>query len=138
MRLGNDKKLLNRFLTSKFFLGMLVVVVLFVSFGYLRAYYQDYKIKEEISALEAEMDRLKTKKLESVDILNYVSSRDYVEEKARTELNMKKPGERVLVIERDENQYKDNKDEEENNVLVISNPQKWFNYFLHKPIDNNN
>ena len=67
-----------------------------------------------------------------MEILNYVMSPDFVEEKARTELNMKKDGENVIVF-KNENSYS----KRENRIHIntgqkISNPLKWWYYFTNK------
>lgn len=65
---------------------------------YARAYYQDYMVRQEIQELQGDIEKLNTKKLESLKILEYVTSDQFVEETARTDLNMKKVGESVLVV----------------------------------------
>ncbi len=65
---------------------------------YARAYYQDYMVRQEIKELQGDIEKLNTKKLESLKILEYVTSDQFVEETARTDLNMKKVGESVLVV----------------------------------------
>ena len=67
----------------------------------MRACYQDYQVAQEIRALQEQVNQLQKKKIESTALLSYVMSADFVEERGRTELNLKKPGERVLVIPQD-------------------------------------
>ncbi len=108
---------------------MLVIFGLLFSFG--RSFYQDYQMRAEIRQLQDEARNLSAKKLESLEILKYVQSRQFAEEKARTELNLVKPGERVAII-KSTGQLKrsgqiDEKMVEWNNV---SNPIKWWRYFF--------
>lgn len=91
---------IRQFFGSRLFLVVALVAVTGVAVGFARAYYQDYEVHQEIKALESQVDQLQKKKLESMTILKYVMSSDFVEDKARTELNLKKPGERVLVVPR--------------------------------------
>jgi cell division protein FtsB len=123
----------KRFFSSRLFLVVSLAVVFLIAFGYARAYYQDYKIKQEIRALEEEVKSLQTKKLESMEILQYVTSQDFVEEKARTELNMKKPGEKVVIINRPEDEGSGVRTVD-SDVKPLSNPVKWLYYFLNKQI----
>ena len=90
---------IRRFFSSRLFLICILFAVGVVALGYARAYYQDYKIAQEIRSLEKEVSQLENKKLESLDILTYVMSDTFVEESARTQLNVKKPGEHVVVVE---------------------------------------
>ena len=67
--------------------------------------------------------------------MKYVTSLSFVEEKARTELNMKKPGEQVLIItnlENSENRGAANQKE----VTPLSNPLKWWYYFTRQSLNN--
>jgi len=125
----------KRFFASRLFLIAVLVVVVFIAVGYARAYYQDKKIRDEIAALEEEVRNLETKKIESLEILDYVTSDDFIEEQARKELNMKKPGENTLIID----QSPVAQDTEEvrrvtQDYTHLNNPTKWWYYFTHKQI----
>lgn len=132
----NEKSFFKRFFGSRWFLVTAFVVAVLVAFGYARAYYQDYKIRQEINSLQEQVKKLEHKKLESMEILKYVISDAFVEEKARTELNLKKPGENVLVLK---NQDGDEKIEENSPVekTLLNNPIKWWYYFLNRESINN-
>ncbi|MBI5222780.1 MAG: septum formation initiator family protein [Candidatus Magasanikbacteria bacterium] len=113
-----------------------LVCVFLVAFGYARAYYQDYKIRQEIKALQDEVGLLEHKKLESMEILKYVTSDAFVEEKARTELNLKKPGESVLVVTNPEVETSPpmERDGEGEVSSLLSNPVKWWYYFTRHSV----
>jgi cell division protein FtsL len=132
-----EKKTLGRFFGSRWFLLTALVAAVLVAFGYARAYYQNYKVNQEIKSLQEQVRGLEHKKLESMEILKYVTSDAYVEEKARSELNLKKPGENVLIF----------KNLAESTPFVsstavdrgvLSNSIKWWYYFTHQPIPNLN
>ncbi len=121
----------KKFFKSKMFtFGLLVVFVLTV-FAYGRSYYQDYEVKQEIIRLKEEVRNLESRKMETLEILQYVQSSVFAEEKARLELNMAKPGEKSVIFsetrsEESEGGQKDEKDIKSNN---ISNITKWWKYF---------
>jgi cell division protein FtsB len=124
---------IGRFFSSRVFLVIALIVVSFFALGFARAYYQDYKVKQEIRALEAQVASLEKKKIESIEILKYVKSDAYVEDQARTELNMKEPGEQVVYLkdtgapERINGEVGDLGETGQN----LSNPIKWVYYFMH-------
>ena len=124
---------LKRFFGSRLFLGIALVLVILIAVGYARGYYQDYKIREEINTLQEEVKLLEHKKLESMEILKYVTSPAFVEEKARMELNMKKPGENVLVIQNQFETQEINKKAPVENY-TLNNPIKWWYYFIHREL----
>ncbi len=135
MNKRQEHTLVRRFFASRMFLIIAFVIAVLFALGYARAYYQDYKIKQEIRVLQQEVKGLEKKKLESMEILKYVTSQEFVEEKARTELNMKLPGEQVMIIDGlVENDKKQQNRPVENNDL--SNQAKWWYYFMHKTINN--
>ncbi len=124
----------RRFFASRLFLIVALVVSLLFAFGYARAYYQDYKLKQEIKQLQEDVQSLEKKKLESLDILQYVMSNTYVEDAARTELHMKKPGENVIVVTGGQRRNETQKEVVVATGQTVINPVKWWYYFLHKPL----
>jgi cell division protein FtsB len=126
------KKKSRNFLASPFFLIIAIPLAALVGFGFVRSYYSGYKINQEIESLKSEIESLERKKLESMEILNYVMSSDFVEEKARTELNMKKEGENVIVFKNDNGYTSKNGSMVASTGQKISNPIKWWYYFTNK------
>lgn len=125
----------RRFFSSRLFLLIAFLAAVLFAIGFARAYYQDYQVKEQIAELEREVQRLEHKKIQSLKILEYVMSPEFVEEKARTELSMQKPGERAAVVaqpgaeEADERQRASGATGQD-----IPNPLKWWYYFTHRPL----
>ena len=123
---GNGWK---NFFSSQIFVVIVAIVAVMVVFEYARAYYQDYQVCQEIAYLEDQAKKMESKKVELLEVLKYVKSDNFVEEKARTELNLVKPGEQVMVVP----QIKDRSNRQENEAVVrlknIPNYQKWLNYF---------
>ena len=118
------------FLASRWFLLLLLAISVLISFAYGRAYYQDYQVRQEIERLKKDMQKIETKKLETIELLKYVKSTAFIEEKARTELNMVKPGEQVVVLEggvdtNNPQSDKKNLDQTEG----VSNFVKWWRFF---------
>jgi len=118
----------SQFLHTKQAVYVLLAIFVFFGFNVSRAYYQNYQVRQEIKDLELQVKNLETKKLESLEILKFVSSDAYVEEKARTELNMKKPGEKVLIL--NTAQYQEDVENKKNTLYLLTNPKKWFYYFI--------
>lgn len=126
----------GRFFSSRLFLIVACIVALLVAMSYARAYYQDYAIRQEIKRLESEVQRLEHKKLESFELLKYVSSDAYVEEKGREEFNLKKPGEQVLIIPNEGGAARHSDVSTLPETERLKNPIKWWYYFTHKDIPN--
>ena len=56
-----------------------------------------------MNALEQEIAKLENKNLELTELLGYLKSDDFVEQEAREKLNMRKSGERVMLVPKAEN-----------------------------------
>ncbi|OGH64361.1 MAG: hypothetical protein A2821_03245 [Candidatus Magasanikbacteria bacterium RIFCSPHIGHO2_01_FULL_41_23] len=127
----------ERVFLSRWFLLLLLGVSTIIAISYARAYYEDYTIRREISRLQDEVKKLEKKKFTSLELLQYAQSEHFFDDKARTELNLKKPGEQVLAIrgitpnnsvDSVQNPVAGRVDE-----LPLNNPRKWWYYFVeHK------
>ncbi|NCO04867.1 MAG: septum formation initiator family protein [Candidatus Magasanikbacteria bacterium] len=124
---------IQRFFSSPLFLICGLVLSCLFIFAFFRNYYQDYHIHKEIEALQGEVGALEKKKLESLEILDYVMSDTFVEETARKELQYKKPGEHVIVVNTP-TIYEEVDAGEEHVQGGLSNPIKWWYYFIHKDL----
>ncbi len=136
--MSRESSRVRTFFGSKFFLGCALVLTLAFAFGFARAYFKDYAFREEVRRLESEISKLEKKKLESLELLKYVSSTAYLEDTARVDLNLKKPGERVLFIDQggvDATDVADTREGDFSNGQEISNPLKWWYYFIHRSPD---
>jgi len=133
MKTRDQKSAWRRFFQSRLFLVVTGLLLVLIAFSYIRAYYQDYQVRQKIQELQEQVQSLEGKKLESLQILQYVNSENFIEEKARTELNLKKPGENVVFVEgvasasTTEPVVNSPVDEP-----VLSNPLKWWYYFTHQ------
>lgn len=130
-RIGKQSAMRRLFQSRAFLITALVAAIL-IAISFARAYYQDYQIRQEIRHLEDQVAQLEKKKIESLDILQYVISPAFVEEKARTELNLKKEGEHVVRIDGLEASVQEETYVEEKQGL--NNPQKWWYYIWHIPL----
>ena len=135
--MSRESSRVRTFFGSKFFLGFAFLLTFAFAFGFARAYFKDYAFREEVKRLESEINQLEKKKLESIELLKYVSSTSYLEDTARLDLNMKKPGERVLFIHSVEKQQDTIRDPEGEGLggQDIPNPLKWWYYFIHQSPD---
>lgn len=115
---------------SRWFLVILLLVAIFIATAYGRAYYRDYQVRQEISRLQDEVKRLEAKKIETMEILQYVKSSSFIEDKARTELNMIKPGEKVVVVAQGAGPKTSEDIKKVDYNPVLPNPVRWWNYFF--------
>lgn len=133
MKPREQRSSLRGFFQSRLFLVLTTLVLFLITFSYIRAYYEDYQVRQKIKELQDQVQSLEGKKLESLHILQYVNSENFIEDKARTELNLKKPGENVVFVDgvtsvsTTKPVLEDTVDEPH-----LSNPLKWWYYFTHQ------
>lgn len=121
----------KRFFLSPLFLAIAFPLAILLVVAYARSYVSNYYIHQEIEDLESQISQLETKKLESIGLLEYVLSDDFVEEKARTELNLRKPGENVIIISDSVSSDVAAATREPPTRQYIPNPIKWWYYFTN-------
>ncbi len=119
----------KNFFSSQIFVIIVAIVAVMVVFEYARAYYQDYLVRQEIAYLEDQAKKMESKKVELLEVLKYVKSDNFVEEKARTELNLVKPGEQVMVVPQASNEPNRQENEAVVRLKNIPNYKKWLNHF---------
>ncbi len=112
--------------SKKGLLLILIAILLLIVLAYTRSLYRDYKIGKEIELLEQQVRSLQSKRIESMDVLQYVTSQQYVEDAARSELNLKENGEEVVFI----NDLLPSQDAPKAEQKVrLNNSRKWWYYF---------
>ncbi len=123
----------KQFFFSKFFVIFIILIIFAMIFGYFKSTVSMSSVDQEIVRLKEDLEMRKKRKIELLGLLNYVKSDRYVEEKARTELNLRKSGENVVILHGD-TPVKDVVDY----VTIpisgqkISNHIKWWYYFTNK------
>ncbi len=125
----------KNFFATPWFLLLSGGICLVLGTAVVRAYYHEYQIRQEINRLKGEAEQLEAKKIETIETLRYVQSQAFVEEKARTELNLKKEGENVIIISTttpSQSHSRDRQSEEKMVKLIQPNISKWWRYFFRK------
>ncbi len=129
------------FFGSQLFVVIGAAVCLLLLIAVSRTYYQNYRIKMEIADLKSEAEKLQGKRLQTLETLQYVESQAFVEEKARTELNLQKNGEQTAIISRTNSLNSEYSHRQENVSVVesetMSNIKKWWQYFFNHQVQNN-
>lgn len=118
-----------RLFSNQRFLAIVgLILLLLIILPLARTYSQKRVIENEISGVQQEIAQFEKDNQELKEMLSYLQSDQSLEAQARMNLNLKKPGETVVVIENQE-EIK-NSDDVQDNEEEISNLKKWFNYFF--------
>jgi cell division protein FtsB len=127
------KSILYRLFFSRGFVVLIGLLVVSLGVGYFNTALHTDSVEQEVARLEQELGERKNRRLESLDYLAYVKSDRYVEEKARTELNLIRPGENVIVLSVD-TPYGESVDGSVGGPTgqKLSNPLKWWYYLTRR------
>ncbi|MDD4333086.1 MAG: septum formation initiator family protein [Patescibacteria group bacterium] len=119
--------------TKKFFsrqkaLGILgLAVIIFISIPLAKNITKRYTVNKELKELQKEISDLENRNKDFKGVISYLESDQFVEEQARLNLNLKKEGEKVIIIKEEALATSTNINSDEES---ISNFQCWINYFF--------
>lgn len=111
----------------KFILGTILFTLLSVSFvkssfDVLEGRDRLYEVREDVEELEKQKEQIK-------EGIEYKKSDEYVEEKARNELNLIKPGEKVYVVMGGESSHNNVLSESDFNSEDIAKTSNWYLWY---------
>ncbi len=117
---------------SNWFLFSNAIVLVLILYASARNFYYDYQLRKEISGFKEQAKALEAKNLKTIELLQQVKSQHFVEDKARVELNMVKPGEKLVIINGQKQATSTDGQDQVNMVEQerLTNPEKWWKYFF--------
>jgi len=115
-----------------FVVGTVLAFFLVVAFG--REYLGNLQIDQEIQTLEEEYAALQQEQLETLSLIEELSSEYYLEQEARTKQGLGKEGETLVVIKTTEEGVEvaggAGGDSNEGEIQDVPNPIRWYYYFF--------
>lgn len=106
-----------------------LAVLAFLVLGFGREYLRNLEIERSIADLEAQNEALEGKKLESLSVIESLSSEYYLEGEARRKHGLAKPGESLSIVDSGgaaANTY----DMTDDDVAAAGNAVRWWEYFF--------
>ncbi|PIR92077.1 hypothetical protein COU01_03730 [Candidatus Falkowbacteria bacterium CG10_big_fil_rev_8_21_14_0_10_44_15] len=125
---------------SKILAIIILAAVILILFPLTKKINQQRALNKEIRELEAEAERIDNKNKDLGELLNYLQSDGFAEKEARLNLDLKKPGEKVVIVK--DAARLPTAPEQSKSVFNIpgldknitetkSNPRKWLDYFFN-------
>lgn len=133
-RLGSPSTRGPRAIRWSFVIAAGAAISVLIGISTIRETYQGWKVNQEIQGLQAQVDAMEGKKLHLNDLIQKIQSPDALDKEARLHFGLRKPGERVVII--NGINAADTEDPTElsatssSATVAASNPQKWFRYFF--------
>ncbi|MDP1629610.1 MAG: septum formation initiator family protein [bacterium] len=127
-----EKDFFKKMFFSRIFVVFLAALTILVAVSTGRALWRKHQVDREIQKLQKDISQIEERNKELLTRLDYLKSEENLEKEARLQLNVKRPGEKVVVILGNgassspaEEKIGDSAGEK------ISNPQKWWRYFFY-------
>ncbi len=127
-------RLMSKISKTKYFLGTVLFIVLAASF--IKSSFDVLKSKDRLDEIDQEITLLEQKKTEIEKEIEYKQTPEYIEQKARNDLNLIRSGEKVYVVVGDDDQketYKNvlsESDEREKDEKKEKNWYSWYRLFF--------
>ena len=112
-----------------FFLAA-IIIFLSLAINFYQTWQRRQGVRAEIETLKKEIINLEQNKIELSELIDYLNSTAYIEKKARTDLGLKKIGEKTVIIPNLNQPITPQQLEADQKSSDLSNPIKWWHYFL--------
>ncbi|PIW76037.1 MAG: hypothetical protein CO001_03460 [Candidatus Portnoybacteria bacterium CG_4_8_14_3_um_filter_40_10] len=90
---------IKKILGSRITLFLLLLGFIWLVLNAVDIYYKKYKINKQIQDLKTQIASAEKSNQQISEMIDYLGSQSFLEKQAREKLNMKKPGEEVVIIE---------------------------------------
>lgn len=123
-------------MSSKWLLILSLLILVFFTVNLTRAIINRQDLLSDINVLQEEIDGLESRSQELVSLIEYFKTIDFVETEARTKLNLKKPGETIIIVPEEEMAESEAGNKSAESILItaevkdINNIHRWWNYFF--------
>jgi len=123
----------KKLLKSRIFFIFLVAIFLALLVGIFQQFYYRYQIKKDLNKLNIEIANLNKQKEELSKLIDYYKNKSNLENEARVRLNLKKEGEKVIIIlptATSTNESGETMSGLPGNIENMPNYKQWWYYFF--------
>ncbi|MBU1292133.1 septum formation initiator family protein [Patescibacteria group bacterium] len=126
----SDKNFFKKILSSKVFLFVVTLALIAVAVNVGRESYRKYQLTQEINKLKIEIEKIEGKNEQLANLMEYLKKEPYLEKEARLKLNLKKPGEKVIILSDEEQKEQETVINDISELKESGNHWKWWEYFF--------
>jgi len=133
MKITEKSNFIKKLIFSNFLILISCFFIIFFSTNLIRDFINKRQLNREVTKLEGQLASLTEKNKELKELSIYLASQDFIEAEARQKLNMKKPGEEIIIVSNQSTSTYEEKNSNENNEIILkklNNIHKWWNYFF--------
>jgi len=125
----------QKLLKSKIFFIFLIPILLALTVGIFQKLYYRYEVKEDLDKLNTEIADLNKQKNDLSQLIDYYKNESNLEKEARVRLNLKKEGEKVVIILPQATSTDKNSEtisQSFDDIGNLPNYKQWWYYFFGK------
>jgi len=116
------------FTSSKFFIFLLILVLIGVVAATTKESYRRYQINKKVAEFKKQVELLKEENQTLSNLIDYFSSEQSLEKEARIKLNLLKEGEKLIIIGSEKGTDSRNQSLEDIKKTEDSNFEKWWEW----------
>jgi len=116
------------FTSSKFFIFLLILVLIGVVAATTKESYRRYQINKKVAEFKKQVELLKEENQTLSNLIDYFSSEQSLEKEARIKLNLLKEGEKLIIIGSEKGTDSRNQSLKDIKKTEDSNFEKWWEW----------
>ena len=130
MKEKDNSTVYEKLLKSRIFFIFLVPIFVALLIGIFQQVYYRYQVKKELDELKAEIANSKNQKEDLKKLIDYYKDESNLEKEARVRLNLKKEGEKVVIILPTATSTENNDTLSQQDIENMPNYKQWWYYFF--------
>ncbi|MEK7134883.1 MAG: septum formation initiator family protein [Patescibacteria group bacterium] len=128
MKEKDNLTIYEKLIRSRIFFIFLIPIFLALLVGIFQQFYHRYQVKRDLGKLDAEIANFNKQKEDLSNLLDYYKNESNLENEARVRLNLKKEGEKVVIIL--PNATSTNENKISGDIENLPNYKQWWYYFF--------
>lgn len=130
MKEKDNLTIYEKLIKSRIFFIFLIPIFLALLIGIFQQFYHRYQVKKDLDKLDAEIANFNKQKEDLNNLLDYYKNESNLENEARLRLNLKKEGEKVVIILPTATSTESDKMFSLKDIENLPNYQEWWYYFF--------
>lgn len=130
MKEKDNLTIYEKLIRSRIFFIFLVPIFLALLIGIVQQFYHRYQVKKDLDKLNAEIANSNKQKEDLSNLLDYYKNKSNLENEARVRLNLKKEGEKVIIILPTATSTERDKMSSQKDTENLPNYKQWWYYFF--------
>ena len=136
--MSRRKRGITEFLKMRSVLVAELVIAFLIAWGFAGEFMRSRDMQTEIDRLQTQAEQMEAHNLELADMANRYASSSMLEREARLKLNMRRPGEEVVIVRESDIEVREGVAEEgragdaaqEDDSSAMSNAKKWIRHLF--------